>query len=78
MVKTRRQPSRVVESAGFESNPIGSSGGSGDWMNLDSPSNKVLNIIKVPGSERGMHVETTAMHEEKQREFLGQVDKSKD
>ena len=37
VMKSRRRPARVVGSAGFESDPVSSSGGSSTRMNLDIP-----------------------------------------
>ena len=46
VVKTHRQPAGVVESAGFESDPVGSSDGSGYRINLDSPTCESRDVDK--------------------------------
>ena len=38
VVKTHRRPTGAIGSVRFESDPVGSSGGSGYQINLDSPS----------------------------------------
>ena len=55
VMKTRRRPAEVVGSVGFGLDLVGSLGGSGIWMNLDSPNQYCGKPIRIWQSVNEIH-----------------------